>query len=126
MVCSHTLFLARPMRAHTRTLMSKLIKPLDNEIALITVTLLSPYLGLAGITTPKICAERTVNTLSRATPDIIKISHWEGEILAWQDASANANLHPKRAWRRHPSENSIAMHSVPLNCKISLAKEAAP
>lgn len=66
-------------RAHTRTLMSKLIKPLDNGIALITVTLLSPYLGLAGITTQQICSERTANTLSRATPDIIKISHWEGK-----------------------------------------------
>lgn len=30
----------------------------------------------------------------------------------------------RRAWRRHPSENSIAMHSVPLNCKISLAKRS--
>lgn len=72
-------FLARPVRVHTRTLTSKLIKPLDNEVALITVTLLSPYLGLAGITTQKICSERTVNMLSRATPDIIKISHWEGK-----------------------------------------------
>lgn len=78
--CARALSSGTPRaRARTRTLMSKLIKPLDNEIALITVTLLSPYLGLAGITTQKICSERTVNTLSPATPDIIKISHWEGK-----------------------------------------------
>lgn len=113
-------------RAHTRTLMSKLIKPLDNEIALITVTLLSPYLGLAGITTPEDLLQAHCKHAEPRDSGYYQDFTLGREILAWQGASANANLHPKRAWRRHPSENSIAMHSVPLNCKISLAKEAAP
>lgn len=90
-------FLARPTRAHTCTLTSKLIKPLDNEITFITVTLLSPYLGLVGITTRRICFQAHCKHAEPRNSGYYQDFTLGGEILARRDASANANSHPEKS-----------------------------
>lgn len=109
-----------------RTLSSKLIKPLDNEMALIRVTPLSPYLGLAGITTSEEpLRAHCKHAEPRDSGYYRDFTLGRGNISAARRICQRKNPRIlRRAWRRHPSENSIATHSVPLNCKISLAKRS--